>query len=583
MSSVRVTSEDISLVKQNNQRRFVKLQVINRDWQSVGVIQGRLISCNVSIDGTTSIQRTASISMQTEEDYLSIPAADISIDLQRDMPSNYYIKVWVGIEDNNTLRVQWYSQGIYIIAQSSYSFDPATKTLNVSLVDLMSDLNGDRGGELHAFTSIVKNKQRIDDVMKNVMKAVGIEDYSIEPITVLRLVEDAVDDQATEEDYMVPYDMKFSVGVTAYEILDKLVNLYPYYRMGFDVNGTFCVEKQLLEQDDSYVLIDALTIADLVISEDTTIDWNYIRNHIEVWGKDGKYYGEASDENPASPFQINSTKLRRLVVKDNEYGIDTNSICDRYFDTELATTLLKEQATLELAISKLEAIENPTAKEKQELSSAKRNLSINKDKQRRNIYISGNELATEWARRILYDRTRLQDSITIKTVFLPFINDVDFKISYRSKVDNIIRPYVVKSVNHDLASGTTTINMIRFYNDMCVNYWEQLDTPAITSAQCMSMEAVIEINGVEHAETYELYVDRVKVATYTSTTMVYTFPDYMAGTHLVYVTAVAPYYRMSSISNEVYLRPTPLVDKALITDNEEDIITDSGDEIIIDD
>lgn len=576
MSQIRITSKDLSLVKQNNQRRYVKLQVINRDWQSVGVIQGRLTSCNVSIDGTTTIQRTASISMKTESDYLVIPGAHISIDLQRDMPSNYYIRLWAGIEDNNTLQVHWYSQGIFIIAQSSYSFDPATKNLSVSLVDLMSDLNGDRGGELHAFTSIVKNQQRIDEVMENVMEIVGIKNYSITPITVLRPVNSVPDINEKEEDYMVPYDINFSTGVTAYEILDKLVNLYPYYRMGFDANGTFIVEKQLLEQDDSYVLIDAVNIYDLILSEDTTIDWNYIRNHVEVWGKDGKYYGEADDVNPDSPFQVGKIKLRRLVVKDNEYGIDTNSICDRYRDDDLEVQLQKEQATIEARIAELQGIQNPTEKERSELAGAKNKLVENLTKQNANISISGNDLAKEWAERILYDRTRLQDNITIKTPFMPFINDVDFKISYRSKVDDIIRTYVVKSVNHDISGGTTTINMVRFYNDMCVNYWEELTKPVITSAQAIGMDIVVSINAVQYAEQYILYVDGTKVATYTGTTMIYTMPDYATGTHAISVAAIAPYYRSSDPSDKAYVTTEPLPEDVLVTNSGDYLVTDDG-------
>ena len=572
-----VTAEELSLVKQNNQRRYVKLQVINRDWQSVGVIRGRLISCNVSIDGTSTIQRTASLSIETEDTYLKTPTSDISIDLQRDMPADYYIKLWAGIEDNNTLRVRWYSQGIYIIAQSSYTFDPATRTLSVSLVDLMADLDGTRSGQLHAYTSLVKNQQRIDDVAKNIMELIGIETYSIEPITVLRPTNSPIDQNAKESDYMVPYDINFNAGVTAYEILEKLVGLYPYYEMGFDVNGMFYIRKQLLEQDDSYVILPATDYMDVVLSEDTSIDWNYVKNHIEVWGKDGKCYGEADDTNPESLFQINSTKLRTLVVTDNQYGVDTNNICDRYKDDSKAEALQKEQASLEAEISRLEAIEKPTDKEKSDLREAKNKLNNNKQEQEWNIDIKGDDLAKEWAERILYDRTRLQDSITIKTVCMPFLNDTGFKMSYRSKVDNVIRPYVVKSINHDFSGGTTTINMVRFYNDMCSNLWEQLDTPVVDSAVGVGMDIVVTIEDVEYAETYVLYIDGSKRGTYTNTTIIYNVPDTQAGTHTIRIKAQAPYYRSSELSNAVSVTVAPLPEEREV------IITNTGDYLVTND
>lgn len=570
---MQVTAEELSLVRQNNQRRYVKLQVINRDWQSVGIIRGRLISCNVSIDGTTTMQRSANIAIITEDTYLKVPAADISIDLQRDMPADYYIKLWAGIEDNNTLRVRWYNQGIFIISESSYTFDPSTRTLSMTLIDLMNDLNGTRGGQLHAFTSLVKYDQRIDDVAKNVMEMVGIQTYSIEPITVLRPTNTPVDENVKETDYKVPYDIKFNVGVTAYEILEKLVGLYPYYEMGFDVNGVFYVRKQLLEQDDSYVILPATDYMDLVLSEDTSIDWNYVRNHIEVWGKDGLYYGEADDTNPESLFQINGTKKRVLVVTDNQYGVDTSNICDRYKDETKATELLQAQAALETEIARIEAIKEPTEKDRTDLRKAKADLEKNKQEQEWNIDVKGNDLAKEWAERILYDRTRLQDNITIKTVLMPFLNDVGFKMSYRTKVDNIVRPYVVKSISHDFAGGTTTINMIRFYNDMCVNYWEQLGTPVITNASGIGMDIVVVINNVEYAETYALYIDGIKRGTYTDTIIIYSMPEAQAGSHTVQVVAEAPYYRSSDFSNSITVTVAPQPEESNI------IVTDTGDYI----
>lgn len=581
MSNITISSEELSLVKQNNQRRYVKIQVLNRSWQSIGIIQGRLISCNVSIDGSSDVQRTASISMETESDFLEVPFASLSIDLQRDMPANYYIKLWGGIEDNNTLRVYWYPQGVFIVGQSGYSFDPKTRTLNLSLVDLMVDLNGERGGELHAYTSIVKNQQRIDDVMKNVMQLVGIDSYSIEPITVLRDISNTFDSNASEKDYMIPYDMNFSAGVTAYEILSKLVGLYPYYEMGFDVNGVFFVRKERLEQDDSYAILDAVNIADLVITEDTTLDWNYIRNHIEVWGKDGLYYGEADDNTAGSPFQVSSTPLRRLVIKDNEEGIDTNTICDRYINDDKQKELLTQQAKLEEEIVKLSQIKNPTASEQQELALAKGKLSSCKEEQQRNVSISGNDLAKQWAERKLYDRTRLQDSVTIKTVLMPFLNDVNFKISYRSQVDKMIRPYVVKSIEHDFAGGTTTLNMIRFYNDNCSNFWTQLGTPEITSAQVVDLGLTVTVENVEFAETYDLYIDRRKVGTFTSNTITYLFREDEIGRHTVNVVAQAPYYRASEASNTVTV--VAALHDFLITDDGYYLLTDMNDRLIIDD
>ena len=580
MSTITIGSKELSLVKQNNQRRYVKLQVINKDRRSVGIINGRLISCNVSIDGTSDIQRTANITIETELDYMNTLSANISVDAQRDLPANYYIKVWGGIEDNNTMEVSWYSQGVFIIAESGYNFDPTTRTLSLSLIDLMNDLNGTRGGQLHAYTSIVKNEQRIDKVIEEVLQLCNVTDYSIEPITVLRDTENPFDENETEEDYMVPYDMDFSVGLTAYDILSKMVGLYPYYEMGFDENGMFFVRKELLEQNDSLAVIDAVSLEDLVLTEDTSIDWNYIKNYIEVWGKDGLYYGEAKDEVAGSPFNVNMSPVRRLVVTGSEYGIDTNAICDRYIDAEKAKDLELEQAELEAKVARLSAIQNPTIEEQRQLAGAKEDLSYNKAKQKMNVGVKGDDLAKQWAERILYDRTRLQDNVTIKTVLMPFFNDTGFKMSYRTQVDKKVRNYVVKSISHDFASGTSTFNMVRFYDDCCISYWTQLGQPVITNAQCNNGILTVSINSVQYAQTYMLYANGVQIGSYTGTTLVYDFTHSDEGEYTINVVAQAPYYRPSPRSADVMIIVN--ANDMLLTDTNDILVTDDDDIIILD-
>lgn len=57
---------------------------------------------------------------------------------------------------------------------------------------------------------------------------------------------------------------------------------------------------------------------------------------------------------------------------------------------------------------------------------------------------------------------RLTDSITITTKLIPFL-DVNLKCSYRRSDQRITRQYIIKSLSHDLDSGTSTWNMMRFY------------------------------------------------------------------------------------------------------------------------
>ena len=576
---ISVTSNDISLVKQQRQRRYLKVQIVDRNWNSLCIIHGRLISANCNIESSEGIRRSANVTIETEQRTIYLPTQNITIDLQKDISANFYIRLWAGIEDNNTLIVTWYNQGLFVINKSDYSFNPETRTLSMGLTDLMCDLTGDRAGILHAYTSLVKNEQRIDDVMKNVLELADFNAYTITPIVPLQSMGDNSVYAPTEEDYMIPYDKNFDVGVSAYEIVEWLASLYPYYEIGFDVEGTFFCRKKLLEQDDSYPLIDGVTLRGLVISEDTSLDRFSIKNDIEVWGKDGLYYGEAKDENPESPFQVSSTNPYRYVISSDEDGIDTNNICDRYRDTELAEILLKEQASLENSIAKLEALKQPTQEQTSELNQAKQNLSANLRQQKANIAITGDDLAQQWAEQKLYEKSRMYDSVTITTINMPFFNDVGFKLAYRSKVDDIVRPYKVESVSHDYIAGTSTFGMVRFYNEQCSNYWDILDTPIINSYESVTSTLTVSVAPVQNAEQYELYINGKLSLTSTGTTFSFTFDGQPSVSYYFYVVAKADYYR-SSMSETIVIEVSDI--SALITDDDEFIITDDGDTIIID-
>ena len=569
MANLTIGSNEIFLIKQPIQRRYTKVIVMNRRWNTLGTIKGRVISGNISIDASSDIRRTASLTMVV--DYLS---RDVVASITMDT----YIQIKCGIENNNTTEVSWYDQGIFIVNQSGYSFDPTTRTLNLSLSDLMLDLTGGRAGILHAYTSLVKNKQRIDDVMKNVLKLAGFETYNIAPVGVQRNVSSFLSEEPKETDFMVPYDKDFSVGVSAYDILSWLVSLYPFYEMYFDLNGTFVCDRLLPDGDGTMVALDDATLRGITIKEDKSIDWTGVKNHIEVWGKDGLCYGEADDTNPSSPFNTLATQKLTYVVTGSEHGVDVESICDRYADEERATELLKEQATLEEKIAKLSALENPTSEEQEELRQAKAALQNNKSAQAQNISVKGNDLAKEFAEQILYEKSRLNDTITIETLFMPFVNDVNFRISYSSDIDERTNPYVIKSVSHDIVGGTTTLTGMRYYNDQVSQYWDQLPSPVVTAYNVEDMTLTVTVGAVDGATSYSLVIDGKIVATSTGTTLIYTVGEIFEGEHTFYVRASADGWR-DGISEDYTIELT--ADTKLITDTGLALMTDMGLNIIV--
>ena len=557
-SLVNVTGKDIALVNQHSQTRYSMLRVINREKNTVCTITGYYISGGVEIDETSNIRRTANVTMTVFNDDLTNLAY---------LYMNYYIRLYEGIEDNDTMEVTWYLQGTFIINQSSIKFNKDTKTLSFTLSDLMTDLTGDRAGVLHAYSSITKNSQRIDDVMKNVLKICGVEDYDITPICVTRKSFNWWDEKQSEEDFLVPYDLEFSTGVTAYDILDKLVNLYPNWEMFFDLDGKFICQRRVTEEDNSYVVMDDENFKGLIISENISIDWNKVKNVVEVWGKNGNYYGEAHDKNPESPFNVAATQELRMVEHKDQ-------VCDRYKETTekaqkeaennvdktkkeigvTVATIIKDQVSLAVLQSNggspadIKKLQDEIDKNKKNLNYLKHNLKVYESQVKGVLEVSGDDMAKEWAEQLLYENCRMQDSITLECIGLPFLNNTGCKISYRSKLDDKIRTYVIKSISHSFDNNTTTINAIRFYCEQSSAYQQQLNPPVIKSVYVSGMTIVAVLENVQFAEQYTMLIDYKDADTSTGTTLTFTMPDQFKGTHKVCFTASAEGFADSNSS-----------------------------------
>lgn len=574
-SFVSITPYDLYLHKQNQHKKHIMLRITNREFRNISTIQGEFISGNISIDANSNIRHTGSLTM-------NVRLIDINKLLSFDMDN--YIRVYCGTTDNRTQTVQWYLQGTFIVNSNGFNFDKTTRTLSLSLSDPMYDLTGDRAGVLHEYSTIVKNSQRIDRVMKNVLQLGGVTNTDITPISLLRDNYNYWDDSSSEQDYLIPYDLEFGAGVTIYEILEKLVGLYPNWEIFYDNMGKFICQRSITEEDSSYVVIEDQDIRPFVLSEDTTIDYAQVKNWIEVWGKDGHYYGEAKDETTDSPFNVHAHKTLRAVFSGGNY----DNIYDRYKDPVLQDTLLVQKEDLEKEIGELTtkkqslikqidnlnyALELPSTSEniasdiKRNLKKVEEELDKIKEEIRMkhidlkavrikismNTGTSGDIMAKEWAKQLLYENCRLKDSITIQTILLPFFNDVNFKISYRSKADNKVRTYIVKSVSHDLTGNTTTLNLVRFYAENCTAYHNQLSTPVINNININGMEVVASIKNITGAEQYNLYIDYKLASSSTGTTLIYELPEKYHGEHIVTITASGNGYRESEYSEPVTL------------------------------
>lgn len=81
----------------------------------------------------------------------------------------------------------------------------------------------------------------------------------------------------------IPYDLEFDKGCTVWQIITTMRDLYEKYQCYFDIYNTFCCELAPRGYDE-IVTFDNSFLQSILISENTTINFDEVKNVTEVWG-----------------------------------------------------------------------------------------------------------------------------------------------------------------------------------------------------------------------------------------------------------------------------------------------------------
>ena len=206
--------------------------------------------------------------------------------------------------------------------------------------------------------------------------------------------------------YTVPYDIKMDTGATIYELLVKLRDLYSDWEMFFDVDGVFHFQK-ITDGINEPVVVDFNQLNQkLIIDETVNLDFENIKNNIIVYGR----------------LLDNGTQIMATAsdnIEDSPYSISK--------------------------IGKINYIVT--------------------DEQ---IYT--NELAQDRANYELFMHARMNDAITLNTVPIPWLNDVNVKIAYTNTEDNIQGNFLIKTLSIPLDVSTAlSIAAIKVYENPTYN------------------------------------------------------------------------------------------------------------------
>lgn len=441
----------------------IKINILNYQFQTVNEISGNVISGNLTIDANADVRRTCNVSLAVTDSSFEVqPGGQIWLDK--------YIQIFTGIKDIITDDIEWVNRGIYLIESPNWEYDGATNTLTFSGLDLMSKMTGIRNGYLPGIPTVIPQGSNIrNSMISTITQLGGFSKYLIE-----------------ENPQTVPYDINIERGGVVYDILKELRDITPNYEIFFDVDGVF-VYRKIPSGENEPVDIDDTTWKNVVIQESVNVDFDSVKNVVEVWGKshNPQYFGGTATVS-GNVYKISVTGVTSYQ-KNILYGfIAPSVISDPYcsinnlnnikiVDSKGNAAIIPESGKYYILMYQSNGtflfLGNQQVYGRAEDNNPQSPFYINSSiGSIRLVCYSGeydniwsDELARERANYELWLHTRMNDSIDIRCVPVPFA-DVNIVVNYTQRNTEVPTPYIIKSISEELGvDGTQSINMIRYY------------------------------------------------------------------------------------------------------------------------
>lgn len=521
------------------------LQKIASKFYTVDSADGEIIGMNFSKDANSDLRTNVDLKLIVSKEEGEKPINRLA--------DESWISTFVDVSvvyDENTYKI-----GRFVVNAPQSDYDAESNTLSLSCVDMMSKLTGMSGGvvDYARGTSIqIPKGENVRGVMIRILKRFRINDYDLDECRL-----------KNGEIQPVPYDMEFETGTTAYEMLAALRDIMPNYAIYFNVDGVFCY-KPIPVDETASVVLPYETLKDIVIQENVSVDYENVKNHIQVYGrthsvgaffpsdyavkgtngwsngwqmlKRGRVYNGVTVEKNYLTCQISSSEIASFlpdqflvgivfpeefrdingdlfdssnpsVISDNDgfflfldiVGADSviYSTSGYIYDTSADYTNTPQSSQKLTTINSTYDGEpyyhvflvrvygaTPTTTRHwfvdygglqafAEARNRKPQSAFSIDKiGERTLVLTGGEyenilndaLAQERADIELYWKTNMQETVTLQTIPVPWL-DVDTVITYKKHSTDAPIRYVVKSISCDYSdnSGAMTITAIKFY------------------------------------------------------------------------------------------------------------------------
>ena len=475
LAYINITADELNAAKQRIQNKYAKIELLNltsSGFQVVDSLEGVTLNGSISVDANSDMRRSATLKFIITDSSFEVQAGS-RIWLDK------YLRIFLGTYSMATGEIVYTKIGTFVLDAPSYEYDAVNNAVQVTGLDLMCKLSGLRDGYLPGVPTMISAGENIRQAMIDTLALGGFTQYVI--------------DEAPSPG-VVPTDLQFNQGATVYTLLSGLRDIYPNYEIYFDVDGVFHYNPIPTGEDEPIQIDDTLWDS-IVIGEKVDVDFQNVKNYIEVYGRthdpayfatgatvsgsditltlqhthnyeDGLIYGFTLTDNTG----ITNPRLR--IQNDPYYSI--------LLDNGTAATIEAEVGEIYFCVQYVENIGGtPYWRWLGHLQA----YAVAEDNNPNSQFYTGSsigeirlplfggdydncvtdDLAQQRANYELYMHTNILDNVTITCVPIPWL-EANTLVQYTLRRNNETRLYLIKSFNYGFnITDTMTITMMRYY------------------------------------------------------------------------------------------------------------------------
>ena len=464
-----ITQAQYNTAKQSQRNISIRINLLNFSKQIIDSIEGQVIGGSITSDANSNMRNTCDIQMVVTD-------SSFNVEAEGKIWMDRYIQIYIGVEDLKTHQTIWTNKGIYLLNQPTYGYSAESKVLSFQGVDMMALLTDMRGGMLSE-AYLIPAGSNVRDVIITILGVNGINEY---------VVDDCKNSDGSIQP--VPYDMTFDIGSTWWDVLESLQSILPNYQMYFDVDGVFHYEPTPYKPNEVVRMDDDIWRQN-VISENVSYDFESVKNSVKVLGRTHpvNYFATNVTVNEATinltipnlteltdgaliGFTLTKSVYGNIMLNVNNLGAVKLSKLDGSYVTSLAkgeywTASYDADNQSWKFLGHVQAVgewmdDNPNSP-----------FFVGNPAGAIKIVLYGgeydnimsDELATQRAEWEIYQRCRMNDSITLTSVPI-YWSEVNWMVAYTPLGQDVVNHYLIRSITTDLTyDGTQTYNMIRWY------------------------------------------------------------------------------------------------------------------------